>query len=174
MYCVLNGESAEKFDTADFWDKFIQEIIKRSEEQGVGDLKDRMDTLATNFRFPVQYDQLEEFDGTNHEDAHRYVFVVSLPVIMRGHAIQLKVSSEVLQIRVPNLYNLALGLPSVIHTTEGATAYFECQLRKLIVVVKCKRAVEAAEQPEVDEQKTVVVEVVDTKKLENDMLFDIV
>ena len=71
MYCVLNGESADKFDSVEFWDKFIQEIIKRSEEQGVGDIKDRMDTLATTFRLPVQYDQLEEFDGTNHEDAHR-------------------------------------------------------------------------------------------------------
>jgi hypothetical protein len=119
-------------------------------------------------------DHIEEFDGTNHEDVRRLVFVVSLPVIMRGHAIQLKVSPELFFVRVPNLYNLALGLP-VECSTDSVTAYFECTLRKLIVVVKVKREEDGEAAADSQEQKTVVVEVVDTKKLEgNDMLFDIV
>jgi len=89
LYCVLSEDRTvvEKFDTVEFWDRLVQEMVKRSEETGVGDVKDRLDTLAASFRLPTQEDAVEEFDGVNHEEACRFVFVVSLPVIMRGHAI---------------------------------------------------------------------------------------
>jgi hypothetical protein len=89
LYCVLSSDESilEKVDGVDFWDKLVQEIIKRNDDSGVGDSKDRLETLASNFRLPVQPDHIEEFDGVNHEEAKRFVFVVSLPVIMRGHAI---------------------------------------------------------------------------------------
>lgn len=144
----------------------------------MGDSKDRMETLTSNFRLPVQPDHIEEFDGLNHEEARRFVFVISLPIIMRAHAIQLKISQDLLHVRVPNLYNLALGLPMACHNSESsATAYFEFTLRKLIVVIIVKRPEDdkVDDNEEETEKKTVVVEVVDTKRLEgNDMLFDIV
>jgi hypothetical protein len=62
-------------------------MLKRSEELGVGDVKERHETLAAGFRLPVDPDTVEEFDGANHEEAHKLIFVVSLPVIMRGHSI---------------------------------------------------------------------------------------
>jgi hypothetical protein len=87
---------------------------------------------------------------------------------MRGHAIQVKVSEDLLIIRVPTLYKLSLGLPSSV---VGGQAFFDCKLRKLFVVLPVKRHEEEAPTAQ---EKTVVVEVVDTKKLENDMLFDLV
>ena len=168
LYCVVSESITDKFDTAEFWDKLVQEMIKRSEETGVGDAKDRLDTLAETFRLPTSEGDVEEFDGVNHEQARRLVFVVSLPVIMRGHAIQVKVSEDLLIIRVPTLYKLSLGLPSSV---VGGQAFFDCKLRKLFVVLPVKRHEEEAPTAQ---EKTVVVEVVDTKKLENDMLFDLV
>ena len=53
----------------------------------------------------------------NHEEAYKLIFVVSLPVIMRGHSIQLKVANDLLSVRVPNLYALRLGLPRTVDTT---------------------------------------------------------
>jgi hypothetical protein len=43
LYCVLNNEKnvLSRFDKAEFWDKLVGEMLKRSEEMGVGDLKDR-------------------------------------------------------------------------------------------------------------------------------------
>jgi hypothetical protein len=89
-------------------------MIKRSEEIGVGDVKDRIETLASQFRLPQDEGTVEEFDGLNHEEAHKLIFVVSLPVIMRGHAIQLRIGPELLNMRVPNLYSLQLSIPRVI------------------------------------------------------------
>ena len=140
LYCVLNNEKnvLSRFDKADFWDKLVGEMLKRSEETGVGDLKDRQETLASSFRLPIDPDTVEEFDGMNHEEAYKLIFVVSLPVIMRGHSIQLKVSSELLSLRVPNLYVLRLGLPRAIDTRE-VKSFFECKLRKLIIVLTIKK-----------------------------------
>jgi len=89
LYCVLNEEPnvIQRFEKAEFWDKLINEMVKRSEEGGVGDVKDRHETLANSFRLPVDPETVEEFDGVNHEEAHRLIFLVSLPVIMRGHSI---------------------------------------------------------------------------------------
>ncbi len=176
FYCALSKDPSvlNRFDTADFWDRLVSEMVRRSEETGVGDVKDRLDTLMNSFKLPTAEDSLEEFDGLNHEEAEKFLFVVSLPVIMRGHAIQLKVSSELLSLRVPNLYNLALGLPSTVDR-DDTFAFFDCKLRKLFIVLTVHReqaAIEASSSAK--QEKTVVVEVVDTKKLENDMLFDIV
>ena len=205
LYCVLNNEKnvLSRFDKADFWDKLVGEMLKRSEETGVGDLKDRQETLAQSFRLPIDPDTVEEFDGMNHEEAYKLIFVVSLPVIMRGHSIQLKVSSELLSLRVPNLYLLRLGLPRAIDTRE-VKSFFECKLRKLIIVLTIKKKevyVPAPEtEPQVEEEAEYIeevdmsrtieekdykkyvskpaapskVDIVDAQKLENDMLFDIV
>jgi hypothetical protein len=138
MYCVLNKDPnvLQRFDRADFWDKLINEMLRRSEEVGVGDVKERHDTLANSFRLPVDPDTVEEFDGANHEDAHKLIFLVSLPVIMRGHSIQLKLSTDLLKIRVPTMYSLKLGLPNTVDTHDGTYhAFFDCKLRKLILVL---------------------------------------
>ena len=89
MYCALSQDNnvQDKLGTYEFWDKLISELLQRSEELGVGDVKDRQDTLAAQFSLPTEEGTLEAFDGLNHEDATHYIFVLSLPVIMRGHAI---------------------------------------------------------------------------------------
>lgn len=40
LYCVLNNDRnvLSRFDKLDFWDKLVGEMLKRSEETGVGDL----------------------------------------------------------------------------------------------------------------------------------------
>jgi hypothetical protein len=118
LYCVLNNEKnvLNRFDKVEFWDKLVGEMLKRSEETGVDDLKDRQETLGQSFRLPIDPDTVEKFDGMNNEDAYKFIFVVSLPVIMHEHSIQLKFSSELLNVRVPNLYALLLGLPRTIDT----------------------------------------------------------
>ena len=74
----------------------------------------------------------------NHEDAYKLLFVVSLPVIMRGHSIQLKLSPDLISVRVPNLYALRLGLPRTVECQE-VKSFFECKLRKLIIVLNVKQ-----------------------------------
>ena len=106
---------------------------------------------------------MEEFDGMNHEDAYKFIFVVSLPVIMRGHSIQLKVSDELLNVRVPNLYALRLGLPRTIDTQE-VKSFFECKLRKLFIVLSVKQKevfVPAPESNPVEEEEAEYIEEVD-------------
>ena len=100
----------------------------------MGDLADRYQTLSDSFYLPIQEDLLEEFDGVNHDLAERLIFVISLPILQRSHAIQLGVGEDVLSLRVPHLYKLELGLP--IRVSKQITqAYFETKLRKLIIVL---------------------------------------
>lgn len=88
---------------------------------------------------------------------------------MRGHAINLRVSNEHLSLRVPNLYALRLGTPCPI--ANDHFSFFDCKLRKLIIVLNVKKQ----NTPDDDkEEEKELHEIVDTKKLENDMLFDIV
>ena len=109
-------------------------MLKQSEATGVGDLADRYQTLSDSFSLPIQEDLLEEFDGVNHDLAERLIFVISLPILQRSHAIQLRVGEDVLSLRVPHLYKLELGLP--IRVSKQITqAYFETKLRKLIIVL---------------------------------------
>ena len=138
----------------------------------MGDVKERHDTLAAGFRLPVDPDTVEEFDGVNHEEAHKLVFVVSLPVIMRGHSVQLKISGDLLQLRVPNLYSLRLGLPRIVDTRDGTYhAFFDCKLRKLILVLNVyKKPVEIVpEEPqqveEVQNEESLPVETKVTTKV---------
>ena len=49
---------------------------------------------------------VEEYDGINHEEAKKLIFVISMPMLMRGVAIQLHFGPELLFVRVPNIYNL--------------------------------------------------------------------
>lgn len=89
MYCVVAKEKEvhEKFTSLEFWTKLIGELLKRSDELGIGDEKDRQDALAQNFRLPTEEGTVEMFDGINHEESYMLIFVVSLPVLTRGHAI---------------------------------------------------------------------------------------
>ena len=150
IYCVV-GKPQGKDDTyydeiysPAHWHELIKTLIEKSDEIGVGDSKDRLNTLAETFSLPTEESIFEEFDGLNHEDAQHLVLLVNLPVIMRGHSIQLKYSRELLSIRVPTLYNLALGFPTDVEDKEddlkpSVAAYFDCKLRKLIAVFRVKR-----------------------------------
>ena len=98
-------------ENAEFWQSMIIDMIKKSDETGVGDSKDRFNTLAEQFALPTEQDLVEEFDGTNHELASKLVFVISLPILKHTQALQLRVSSDIIALRVPFLYKLELGLP---------------------------------------------------------------
>ena len=54
-------------------------------------------------------------------------------MLVRGHAVILQALDDVLTIRVPNLYKLQLSLPSAIEH-NSAHSFFDCKIRKLIVV----------------------------------------
>ena len=72
--------------------------------------------------------------------------VVSLPLLTRGHAIQCHLLSDsYLQVQVPNLYYVALGLP-IKGETQDVTSYFDCKIRRLFVHISKKR-VEIAPEP---------------------------
>ena len=64
-----------------------------------------------------------------------------------------------LQLRVPNLYSLKLGLPRTIDTHSGTYhGFFDCKLRKLIIVLTVFKAppvteVEVEHEEEEEEEK---------------------
>ena len=173
LYCVLKrpetapDDYLDQFDTPEFWRNLVGQMIKQSAAVGVGDLQDRQSTLAAQFELPTQAGIVEEFDGVNHQEAVKLVFVISLPLLVRSYAIKLQFARESLSVRVPNIYNLQLGLPVAVVTSEGYS-YFDCKLRKLFVILRTKREEDkAGEEPK-------KIEIVDTKTLENDLLFDVV
>lgn len=89
---------------------------------------------------------MEEYDGMNADTAKFLVIQVNLPMLVRGHAIQTKVLDDILSLRVPNLYKLAVGLPCSI--LENSTAsYFDCKIRKLIIAMPVRRIEEVIEEP---------------------------
>lgn len=69
-------------------------MIKREFEQQVGDENDRWTYLTEKFEMKEQYEVFEEYDGLNQEDASGLLFVVTLPMLARGHAIQCHVLSD--------------------------------------------------------------------------------
>lgn len=70
--------------------------------------------------------------------------VVSLPMLVRGHAISTKILEDIIAIRVPNLYKLTLGLPCSV--MENVTSsFFDCKIRKLIVQMPVRRIQEVTE-----------------------------
>jgi len=85
----------------------------------------------------------------NHEQAQQLVMQVSLPMLVRGHAIQTRVMDDILSIRVPNLYRVTLGLPCSV-LENSTTSYFDCKVRKLILVMPIRRieeVIEVIEEP---------------------------
>ena len=98
-----------------------------------------------------QYEVFEEYDGLNQEDASGLFIVVTLPMLARGHAIQCHVlSDEFIQVQVPNLYNLLLGLPLFVNTASVKT-YFDCKIRRLFIHLEKREDALAAPLPEEEE-----------------------
>jgi hypothetical protein len=107
-------------------------MINRAFDSEAGDENDRWTLLQSSFKLEQQLDVLEEYDGMNNETANFLVIVISLPMLVRGHAISTKILEDIISIRVPNLYKLTLGLPcSVLENTTSS--FFDCKIRKLIV-----------------------------------------
>lgn len=65
-------------------------------------------------------------------------------MLIRGHAIQTRVMDDILSIRVPNLYRITLGLPCSV-LENSTTSYFDCKVRKLILVMPIRRCEEVIE-----------------------------
>ena len=55
-------------------------------------------------------------------------------MLVRGHAVSVKMLDHIFSLKVPNLYKLQLGLPKPIES-DCANAFFDCKIRKLFVVV---------------------------------------
>ena len=92
---------------------------------------------------------LEEFDGLNDEEACGLVLCVKLPLLARGHAIQVHtLSKEFVQVSVTNLYHLALALPFKV---EGAVSFFDCKIRRLFIHVTKQKAAMVIDEPEADD-----------------------
>lgn len=132
-------------------------------------------------------DHFEEYDGINHEQAKQFVFVVSLPLLVRGHAVSVKVLEDIVSIRVPTLYKLQLGLPKQVEA-DAANAFFDCKARKLFLVmpvvepepVELFEPVAAAQPAEEKTEKPVDVKEMKIEPLQesnqpvDDLLFDVV
>lgn len=88
--------------TREYWTKAVDEQF----EQQAGDIDDRWQTLRSNFSVREEFNSFEEFDGANHSKAEYMVLVVSLPLLVRGHSVQMRALDEIIQVRVPNLYKL--------------------------------------------------------------------
>jgi hypothetical protein len=74
------------------------------------------------------------------------------------------VSSELLNLRVPNLYALRLGLPRAIDTSE-VKSFFECKLRKLFIVLTIKKKEVIVHEPEIEaEEDAEYIEEVDMSR----------
>ena len=86
-------------------------------------------------------DVCEEFDGLNSEDANQLILVVSLPLLVRGHAVQTKLYDDIITLRVPNLYRLTLGLPCSV-LENSSHSYFDCKVRKLIITMSVRRIIQ--------------------------------
>lgn len=83
---------------------------------------------------------------------------------MRGHAIQVQCTYEFFKIRVPNMYKLELGLPADIDH-ENARCFFDCKIRKCIIVIPLKeKDVQEEEVEELEVQKIVEVKVEEITK----------
>ena len=91
-----------------------------------------------------QYEVFEEYDGLNQDGAAGLFIVVTLPMLARGHAIQCHVlQDEFIQVQVPNIYNLLLGLPLLVDS-DSVSTFFDCKIRRLFIhMVKRQEAVSA-------------------------------
>jgi hypothetical protein len=99
-----------------------------------GDEADRWEALKNTLKLDELPDAFEEYDGLNHDTSKQFVLVVSLPLLVRGHAVSVRVLDDIVSIKVPNLYKLQLGLPKQIEA-DSANAFFDCKVRKLFLVV---------------------------------------
>ena len=89
--------------------------------------------MRESFKLPQQLDWFEEFDGLNHEGAKYMVLVVTLPLMVRGTNVQMRILDDIFLLRVPNLYKLQLSLPIAVSHTD-CISFYDCKLRRMIVV----------------------------------------
>lgn len=127
IYCHMSAR--EEVMEADYWTRMIEDQF----DKAAGDEADRWNFLQENFKPDKMLFGFEEFDGLNNSEAHYLVLMVSLPMLMRGHAIQTRILEDIVALRVPNLYKLTLSLPGNIRE-NSTTSFFDCKLRKLFVI----------------------------------------
>lgn len=82
-------------------------------------------------------DCFEEYDGLNADEAKHLVLIVTLPLLVRGHSVNLRVLDDVLTLKVPNMYKLQLGLPKVV-VQDDTVSFFDTKIRKLIIIAPVK------------------------------------
>ena len=87
----------------------------------------------------------------NHEGSKHMVILVTLPLLVRGAAVQMRVLDDLFSLRVPNLYKLQLSLPVAIEH-EDALSFFDCKLRRMIIVapVREPKIVEIGDDDEIE------------------------
>lgn len=188
------GESQDVLMEKDYWLKTFEDHF----EQKVGDADERWNELRENFKLGEELDVFEEFDGINHEGSKYMVLVVSLPLLVRGNGVHMRILDDIFSLRVHNLYKLQLSLPIAVEH-EDCLSFFDCKLRRMFIVApvqepKCQEIFEdeapvhslshyvRSDEPKVSDKKTSEqVEdsnppepVVSTASAADDLLFDVV
>lgn len=73
-----------------------------------------------------------------------------MPMLVRAHAIDLKVVPEAISLHVSSIYTLQLCMPREIDTSK-VQSFFDVKLRKLFVVMTSKPPKEEEEEEIVEE-----------------------
>jgi len=149
LFCIMDSRLNKDFASSDYLSKLVKESF---DNDCTGDDNDRWSHLLDHFELKQQFDVFEEYDGLNQDEAEGLLLVVSLPMLARGHAIQChNLRGQFIQIQVPTLYYLGLGLPI---ETNNVVSYYDCKIRRLFVHMT-KKAVEAVQPTEPVESEEV-------------------
>ena len=65
------------------------------------------------------------------------VLLVSLPLLVRGSSVQMRILNDIFSLKVPNIYKLQLSLPVEVES-EDCLSFFDCKIRKMIIVAPVK------------------------------------
>jgi len=182
LYCDLKGEA--QYLQKEYWTNYLDKMV---EEKGAGDEADRWNTLLENFTMEQQYEVFEEYDGLNAGLAKHLILVVALPLLVRGHSIQVQLVDDIMCLRVPNLYKLQLGLPANVDRLR-THSFFDTKIRRLIIVCPIEEPMIAeleddevfeplstnAKAAEPASEEIPVPTVTETPSASDDLLFDVI
>lgn len=96
VYVDLKGK--EDLGTKEHWQKLAQ-LREEKPEQAIQNAEQAYQMLVNNqFLLEEREDEFEEYDGLNHITAKALIVQVDLPVLVRAHSLDIRVSPEFLRI----------------------------------------------------------------------------
>jgi hypothetical protein len=57
-----------------------------------------LNVLRNEFELPTEEEVFEEFDGINQDEARAFVLVVNLPVLVRSHALDVRLNEDFVKV----------------------------------------------------------------------------